>query len=210
MSINSDKPQPVIINFVIPTRFFLSSAVFLLASVLVSVTKAGANDPSGRVSGSPRPALANYERLWKASMFTRGSLSKPAMEQPSPEWSQQYYLGGVVEIDGRTSAFLVHRVTGEVSQVILGYDDPSGLRLMSVDETSSPFGVTVAVEMAGQMARISTLQEESQQAPVPQPKPEEIKQPPASPTDTQPLADDPWPLKPTPSRYVNSPLPSDK
>jgi len=127
------------------------------------------------------------------------------VEQPSPEWSQQYYLGGVVEIDGRTSAFLVHRVTGEVSQVILGYDDPSGLRLMSVDETSSPFGVTVAVEMAGQIARISTLQEEPQPAPVLQPKPEEIKQPPTSPADKQPLADDPWPLKPTPSRYVNSP-----
>lgn len=210
MSINSDNSQPVIIHFVILTRFFLSSTAFLLAFVLGSMTKAEANDPSGRGSGSPSPTLATYERLWKASMFTRGALSNPPAEQPSPEWSQQYYLGGVVEIDGSTSAFLVHRVTGEVSQVILGYDDPSGLRLMSVDETSSPFGVTVAVEMAGQMARISTLQEESQPAPVPQPKPEENKQPPASPTDTQPLADDPWPLKPSPSRYVNSPLPSDK
>jgi len=161
-------------------------------------------------SGSGHATLATYERLWKASLFTRGSLSKPPVEQPSPEWSQQYYLGGVVEIDGRTSAFLVHRVTGEVSQVMLGYDDPSGLRLLSVDEASSPFGVTVAVEMAGQMARISALQEESQPAPVPQPKPAEIKQPPASPADTQPLADDPWPLKSSQSSYVKSPLPSDK
>lgn len=210
MSINFDNRQPVNIKVVISTRFILLNVAFLLAFVLVPLSKAGANDPSGRGSGSDHPTLATYERLWKASLFTRGSLSKPPVEQPSPEWSQQYYLGGVVEIDGRTSAFLVHRVTGEVSQVILGYDDPSGLRLMSVDETSSPFGVTVAVEMAGQIARISTLQEEPQPAPVLQPKPEEIKQPPTSPADKQPLADDPWPLKPTPSRYVNSPLPSDK
>jgi len=82
MSMNSDNPQPVIINFVNQTRFFLSSATFLLASVLGSVTNAGANDPSDRGSGSPRPTLATYERLWKASMFTRGSLSKPPVEQP--------------------------------------------------------------------------------------------------------------------------------
>ena len=210
MSINSDNPQPVIIIFVIQTRFFLSNVVFLVASVLGSVTKAGENDPSNRGSGVAHTTLATYERLWKASLFTRGSLSKPAVEQPSPEWSQQYYLGGVVEIDGRTSAFLVHRVTGEVSQVMLGYDDPSGLRLLSVDDTGSPFGLTVAVEMAGQMARISTLKEESPQAPETQPKPEQIKQPPTSPADAQPLADDPWPLKPSPSRYMKSPLPSDK
>jgi len=48
MSMNSDNPQPVIINFVIQTRFFLSNAAFLLASVLGSITKAGANDLSDR------------------------------------------------------------------------------------------------------------------------------------------------------------------
>ena len=209
MSMNSDNMQPVIINFVIKTRLFLSNAAILLASVLCPASNVGAGEPADRSNSAPLK-LATYERLWKASLFTRGSLSKAPVEQPPPEWSQQYYLGGVVEMDGRTSAFLVHRVTGEVSQVILGYDDPSGLRLMSVDETSSTFGLTVAVEMAGQMARISALQAESQQAPVPQPKPEETKQSPTSPADTQPLADDPWPLKASPSRYAKSPLPSDK
>jgi hypothetical protein len=205
---NSDNQQPVIIIFVILIRLMLSNAIFLMACALGSVTKAVANKPSDRGSGSADQTLTTYEKLWKASLFTGGSLSKPPVEQPPPEWSQQYYLGGVLELDGRTSAFLVHRVTGEVNQVILGYDDPIGLRLMSVEETSSPFGLTVAVEMAGQMARISTLQEEAQ--PLPQPKPGEIKQPPTSPADTQPLANDPWPLKASPSRYGKSPLPSDK
>lgn len=210
MSINLDRMQAVNINFLVNCRTFAGYLAVLVAFVFSQAVTAYADDSASQITKNQKNDLVSYDKLWKRSRFIPAKELIDAPNDSPPEWSLQFYLGGVVEFEGRISAFLVHRVTGEVQQIILGYDDPHGLRLKWVEDTGNPFSMAVAVEWAGQTARITALQDAPQLQPDSLAKPLVANPPTVSPTETQPLADDPWPLNSVPSRYGKSPLPSDK
>ncbi len=102
----------------------------------------------------PFPELNHFSNLWEHSLFTTREIPLPESDD-GPNFTDQLSLAGVYEVDGALAAVIVDKTTSLVSEVRIGSDNESGIRIKQVETGALPSSTRIQLLKNGQLGWIS-------------------------------------------------------
>ena len=108
----------------------------------------------------PFPKLNHFSHLWEHSLFTTREIPLPESDD-GPNFTDQLSLAGVYEVDGALAAVIVDKTTSLVSEVRIGSDNESGIRIKQVETGALPSSTRIQLLKNGQLGWISFDQVDS-------------------------------------------------
>ena len=159
------------------------------------------------------PPLEHYAKLWEGSLFTTKSLPPPDDQPKGPLFTDALSLAGVYEVDGAIAAVLVDKSTSLITEVRIGAENESGIKIVRVNPGPTPDKTRLQLQKGTEFGWV-TFAAESASAPVDEPTaPAGTVSPVGSriPNRTPPPATAPTPAAPIPNAVppvLNTPAPA--
>ncbi|MCB1209524.1 MAG: hypothetical protein KDK97_09370 [Verrucomicrobiales bacterium] len=108
------------------------------AKIPTSADGAPATDSDESDAPVPQPKLEHYAMLWNRSVFTTHDLPVTEEVAAGPKFTDNLSLAGIYEVDGAVVGVIVDRTTSLISEVKIGSENESGIRIKSVTPGVTP------------------------------------------------------------------------
>ena len=159
------------------------------------------------------PPLEHYAKLWEGSLFTTKSLPPPDDQPKGPLFTDSLSLAGVYEVDGAIAAVLVDKATSLITEVRIGAENESGIKIVRVNPGPTPDKTRLQLQKGDAFGWV-TFAAETASAPLDEPTaPAGTVSPVGSriPNRPPPPATAPTPAAPIPNAVppvLNTPVPA--
>lgn len=107
----------------------------------------------------PQPKLEQYAMLWTRSVFTTHDLPITEEVAAGPKFTDNLSLAGIYEVDGAVVGVIVDRTTSLISEVKIGSDNESGIRIKSVTPGVTPDKTRLQLQKGDQAGWIGFTEE---------------------------------------------------
>lgn len=114
------------------------------------------------------PPLEHYAKLWEGSLFTTKSLPPPDDQPKGPLFTDALSLAGVYEVDGAIAAVLVDKSTSLITEVRIGAENESGIKIVRVNPGPTPDKTRLQLQKGTEFGWV-TFAAEAASAPVDEP-----------------------------------------